>query len=161
MQLVSHEPTILCIIFLRRDDDFEAQMNPFDFLRQEMLRPFESECFKDESVHRHFAHSFIFFQVSLAVVCLVAVVLRTHSQSLVNASNLRLPTPHTTRSTHSDVRGSMVLVHFRTEAKKESVTLADHNLRLDWLSVDAAQAKADADKKKDMFEGYTGRVEEI
>ncbi|KAJ0404880.1 hypothetical protein ATCC90586_007830 [Pythium insidiosum] len=28
--------------FRRREDDFEAQMSPFDFFRQEMLRPFES-----------------------------------------------------------------------------------------------------------------------
>uniref|UniRef100_H3GM09 Uncharacterized protein n=1 Tax=Phytophthora ramorum TaxID=164328 RepID=H3GM09_PHYRM len=27
--------------FQQRGDDFEAQMSPFDFLRQEMLRPFE------------------------------------------------------------------------------------------------------------------------
>ncbi|CAI5714637.1 unnamed protein product [Hyaloperonospora brassicae] len=28
-------------MFQQGDDDFEAQMSPFDFLRQEMLRPFE------------------------------------------------------------------------------------------------------------------------
>lgn len=31
----------LSVLDVSREDDFEAQMSPFDFLRQEMLRPFE------------------------------------------------------------------------------------------------------------------------
>lgn len=39
------------MLIASREDDFEAQMSPFDFLRQEMLRPFEGKCAASTFMH--------------------------------------------------------------------------------------------------------------
>uniref|UniRef100_K3WU06 Uncharacterized protein n=1 Tax=Globisporangium ultimum (strain ATCC 200006 / CBS 805.95 / DAOM BR144) TaxID=431595 RepID=K3WU06_GLOUD len=111
----------------QRDDDFEAQMSPFDFFRQEMLRPFEG-IFAGGGFFGGSDNIFDQFEREFERM-------PSHPRAEPPA-HPRRPTPPPNPP------------HYSFHPSKDP------------RSKDSS-SQARPDEKRDIFEGYTGRVEEI
>ncbi|RLN55518.1 hypothetical protein BBJ28_00002768 [Nothophytophthora sp. Chile5] len=158
MLAVWHSPNLthggsLCI----SGDDFEAQMSPFDFLRQEMLRPFE-DFFGGGFLGGRDSNMFEGLDGEME-----RMPVRPPSPSPRRPSG-QTPSnpPHYSFQPSQGKRSNGKSRYSRASPKALCALL--HRVNADKLMTHGSESDAkarEAQRKKDMFADYSGRVEEI